>query len=442
MRGIAPDFGDSGAGYPAKLAFALDRFARIAPRRAAQYRAQASTFEADALFLKGTQLVDVPDSQHLALPNGCAAEQVVIQKDPDFPEDKRYTVNQDLWDRLTDEGRAGLVLHEVIFREALTHGHRDSVKVRYFNSYLTAGKLNSMTSRQIVEFYQRIEFPTAEVQGGEFYVGIDAETKPGLGGELHYRPYSPCGRLEFHPDGHLKRGLPSRPMTVRIGGADLAAASADARYACYDRDVGYEIEFWEAGTVQAFIPQEVTRIPLASRSELIIDKNYIDRLELTPSQGLAKLRGRGPFLFRARGREFLLNKYGISGHEDYEFSADGNQVRGQAIFTPVQGKHVAFVGSPPAWMPPWDQPVWTTHMNSNENFQVGAKAVNFIGPLSFLADGSRITRGCLLEDALLPNLQNRQVWYRNGCTLQFDELGRVSAVEKCGGSGPFNCHDL
>src|SRR5690606_888709 len=75
----------------------LGRLAKHSPLRAAEYLEWAERFEKDAEFLYGQELIDIPDSEHVSFPRGCGVEQLVIQKIPKFAEEKRYTVNGDLW---------------------------------------------------------------------------------------------------------------------------------------------------------------------------------------------------------------------------------------------------------------------------------------------------------------------------------------------------------
>lgn len=42
---------------------------------------------------------------------------ILIQKDPQFPSEKRYSINLDLWNRLDGVNRAGMIMHEILYRE-------------------------------------------------------------------------------------------------------------------------------------------------------------------------------------------------------------------------------------------------------------------------------------------------------------------------------------
>lgn len=138
LRALVPKFLDT-ADYAGSLKLLLERLARQEPQRAAAYAKQAEGFTAEASILPGVELVDIPDSRHVVVPRGCAVEQAVIQNSPRFPRDKRYVVSKEIWDALDGANRAGLVLHELIYREAIDGAKADdSITVRYLTSLIAA----------------------------------------------------------------------------------------------------------------------------------------------------------------------------------------------------------------------------------------------------------------------------------------------------------------
>lgn len=134
------------APWQKSTALALGRLERLDPKRAAQYRHWVDEFFADAIVQPGVILVLIEDSFHLSFPKDCKVEQAAIQRAPVFPEDRRYLVSGDLWDSFDEENRAGLILHEVILREAVSFGQQDSRATRYFNSLITSDVFDSLTS--------------------------------------------------------------------------------------------------------------------------------------------------------------------------------------------------------------------------------------------------------------------------------------------------------
>jgi hypothetical protein len=148
LRGTVPALGEPLLAPLAKAKLALARIARFDPERAAAYTAVVDSFYAEARFLVDAQLEDVPDSNHLALPRGCTIEQLAIQRTPSFPDEPRYLIDDTLWQKMDDEGRAGLILHETIYREAIRRGQGDSVAARYLTAYVASEKLDAATQAQ------------------------------------------------------------------------------------------------------------------------------------------------------------------------------------------------------------------------------------------------------------------------------------------------------
>lgn len=104
----------------------------IQPQRAAKYLKFLETFGQEAQFLPGIRLNDVDDAGMVAIPTGCILKQIAIQlSDDERPAGKkRYTVSLDLWNKLDEFNKMSLVLHEIIYREAIEHKSSNSMVVR------------------------------------------------------------------------------------------------------------------------------------------------------------------------------------------------------------------------------------------------------------------------------------------------------------------------
>lgn len=145
VRGISIDLGAAGLSWPERVEVALKRLEKWDPTRAERYRQWTKTFLAEARFIRAHELPDVPDTGGIVVPNGCRIEQVAIQKEPRFPEDSRYLINEDLWKSYDTVSQTGLVLHELIYREAISFLAKDSIGTRYFNSILASPSFEEMT---------------------------------------------------------------------------------------------------------------------------------------------------------------------------------------------------------------------------------------------------------------------------------------------------------
>jgi hypothetical protein len=135
----AISLGEPAWDYLRRVRFVLDRLSKRDPKRAQIYWQQAQQFIDESEFVSH-ELPDIPDSKHIAIPKGCEIRQIVIQNPLALPGQKRFQVNNLLWNALDEENRAALVLHEVIYREALAHGHKNSINTRDLNVTLCSEK--------------------------------------------------------------------------------------------------------------------------------------------------------------------------------------------------------------------------------------------------------------------------------------------------------------
>lgn len=142
--GLEKQLGPASLSLEEKVALLLQRLERRLPEDAQLFRGWFKTFFEEAQLLPGVQLVDVPDSNHIALPSGCAIEQIAIQREPEFSREKRYTLSLDLWNSLTTDGKAALVLHELIYRQGIRNGAQNSRAVRYVNALLVSDQFSAL----------------------------------------------------------------------------------------------------------------------------------------------------------------------------------------------------------------------------------------------------------------------------------------------------------
>lgn len=153
------DLGDASLSFLDKVEHVLLSIYQNDPNRVHRYREGAQKFLENSKFLSGIELIDIPDSYHTVIPKGCKIEQIVIQKEPIFPQDKLFAVNNDLWEALNDGQKAGLILHEVIFNEALEVGHEHSIFTRYFNAFLCSGQLRTLSLEHYKNFLGLVRLP-------------------------------------------------------------------------------------------------------------------------------------------------------------------------------------------------------------------------------------------------------------------------------------------
>lgn len=150
----------------------LDRWKNIAPVRVAQYKKWLVEFESEALFASGVEIPSIPDTGSVVLPSGCELNPIAFQR-PDseiFPGVKRYTISKDLWVLMDEVQKAGLVMHELIYREGIKAKHQTSFPTRYFNGYLA-------TAEPKVESYASIvsQLPLLWTEFGGLMIEVRSE---------------------------------------------------------------------------------------------------------------------------------------------------------------------------------------------------------------------------------------------------------------------------
>ncbi len=136
MRGMTADFHSPGdpQDFYAKAKAVLERVAAVDPERGALYLQWLAEFPVVSRILPDQTFDDIKDSGNVVLQNSCRRlDQLAIQRQPENPEDSRYLINGDLWDQLVNEPdqRAALVVHEIVYRDALRRGHINSQATRY-----------------------------------------------------------------------------------------------------------------------------------------------------------------------------------------------------------------------------------------------------------------------------------------------------------------------
>lgn len=194
---IHHDLGPAGD-YQSKVQLALERLKRLDPVRSAQYSKWADSFSSEAKWIKGATLVDIPDSKHLFFAKGCKVEQTINQSEPRFAEDHRYLIDAELWDLLDEDGKAGLILHEVIYREGIASGQTDSRGARYLNVQITSSEFESFTQKEYLDRLKRVGYSDYATHGISIQVN-----DPGL---------------SFYDSGEILSAMPSQELSpVTIG---------------------------------------------------------------------------------------------------------------------------------------------------------------------------------------------------------------------------------
>lgn len=182
---LAVDFGQPFQTVEEAIKLVTSRLQNFDNQLASQIELESQTFFKNVNFVENTRLVDIPDSFHIALPANCKLEQIAIQNVDHLPHERYYTISKSLWDRLSTEDQAGLVLHEIIYKLAIENGHKNSIKSRYLNSVISSDWLSTTSQNEFYEVLGAASFPWVyhsipfepksleidQFEGKEFYKG-------------------------------------------------------------------------------------------------------------------------------------------------------------------------------------------------------------------------------------------------------------------------------
>ncbi len=151
------------------------RWMKIAPKRIETYLGWLEEFEGETSFTDNITIPDIPDHGSVVLPKGCRSEQVALQRHDDiiFPGVKRYEIDNKYWINMKPEQRAALVMHELVYREAIDTGHKNSIPTRYFTGFLIGGKLDPLVYLKIVVQlpFEYAEFYNTLIDNGSYRCG-------------------------------------------------------------------------------------------------------------------------------------------------------------------------------------------------------------------------------------------------------------------------------
>lgn len=233
IRGLSIDFEVSSSDIEHRLEVAFSRLKRLSPDRSEKYKKWAQDFVSEAQFLKDIELVDVPDSEHIVIPKGCHIQQIANQATTLLPGQKRYTIDLELWQQLNPDQKAGLILHELVYREALLLGQVNSVASRFLASLMASPKLLEFSQSEFVDLLKDLGFTTVRVQGVliellvvdgddvrelavDFYPSGRLRSAQVVNGSDYIEPlmgqvYFLRGQTRFHENGVLSEALLSQP---------------------------------------------------------------------------------------------------------------------------------------------------------------------------------------------------------------------------------------
>lgn len=215
QRRIPLDLGPEHMSFQQKVYYVLHRLENVNPTRAKMYKKWFRTFDEETQWFFIGKFLPIRDSGVVIIPEECEIKQVAIQR-PNaliMPGDQRYVIDLRLFEKLSEDDKAGLVLHELIYREAIELGIASSPGVRYFNQVISSYLMKSFDSRMMLDLVRTAGLRHVDYHG--FAVGLEA--------------------AQYYEDGNIK--------TAMVWGGNLLGQNITGKY----------VNFYPNGKIESFL---------------------------------------------------------------------------------------------------------------------------------------------------------------------------------------------
>jgi hypothetical protein len=146
----------------------IKRLEKLNPSRTKLYLQWLSSFLKESKFLpKGVNLIDVPDISIGIRPDNCKLIQTIVQTANFEKQGYRYIIDTEVWDSLDNDNKAALIIHELIYREAVLpeNNHPNSLLARELNQLIHSDKVKNMSLKQFIDFLFEHRFAQADAHG-------------------------------------------------------------------------------------------------------------------------------------------------------------------------------------------------------------------------------------------------------------------------------------
>jgi hypothetical protein len=269
-------------------------------------------------------LSDVDDSFELSIPAGCKKEQLVTQKAPVFPEDKRYTIAEAIWKNMDLDQRALTVLHESWYRTFIDESATDSRFARYMNGIFASHENLNINFAQYLE---KLEL-AKKIGGFSNLAGQFMFRVQGLRGDVTYVMDLQIGHYDDNHNLHLSGSLLINP-TVKASWDQSLIFIRIASKDFYTSDLKAIIDpSGKVLSLKTTAPERIKTIGLIFNNlKMSIKGNF--EIKLNPS-------GRAIGIENASTYAILDGKKLISRKKFKEFKTNVDFVKDQAQYTIIK----------------------------------------------------------------------------------------------------------
>lgn len=191
----------------------IDRLTRLNPSRRDLYSGWLKSFASESQFIDGLNIVGIPDVGVSYIPDGCTLKQMIVQVDPLTNFEKRYTIDLRIWNALDLDHRAAALVHELIYREAISfeNQHSSSEPTRLMNAYIHSQLIKTSSLQDWISFVQDLGFHRADAHG--YSIKLNAFT------DTSYGKHSKTP-VSFNDQDHVQRAQIPYELTFSLLGSD------------------------------------------------------------------------------------------------------------------------------------------------------------------------------------------------------------------------------
>lgn len=140
----------------------IKRIEKLNPILYGKLNTYLATFMDEVTYVKGYLPNVLDDAGVVVLPGkNCSLELLIVQKPVQYPKKSLYTINQIYWDKLSSQDRAVAILHEIIYRVALSRGKapESSEGVRLINEVILSNKVKTMSEVEFANLLRLVFTP-------------------------------------------------------------------------------------------------------------------------------------------------------------------------------------------------------------------------------------------------------------------------------------------
>jgi len=227
-----------GSNVDEKLSQLLNRMARLSPQRAQAYRAVFPTLFNPTSSIDGIfPSVNDTGPLHRVIEDGCELQQAAIQVPRSLqPSGRNVLINAKLYAKMSEDTRAALLMHELIYMELANWGTTESSKLRSFTAFLSSPDFDKTTASVFIQKLYAAGFATYEYGGLSLsFVSDTGEDQfPTFYDADHVRSATPvfnsdftaasqtfhlAGHIEFAPSGLVNQIAVATSTKVKLNSA-------------------------------------------------------------------------------------------------------------------------------------------------------------------------------------------------------------------------------